>query len=83
MDNMINEDNEPRPERRNGSQIMRNVFGAFMVVIYVGVGILLLINWFRWDDPKFDWVRYVGGCLFIAYGIWRAYRQIKGIDSNI
>lgn len=74
---------EDNPKRPSGSQIMRNVFGAFMIVIYVGVGILLLINWFRWDGPKFDWVRYGGGCLFILYGIWRAYRQIKGIDSRL
>lgn len=80
---MTNENNGQQPQRHDRTQIVRNVFGIFMIVIYVGVGILLLINWFRWDDPKFDWVRYVGGSLFILYGIWRAYRQIKGIDSNI
>lgn len=80
---MTNENDTPKPERGNGSQIMRNVFGAFMIVIYVGMGILLFINFFRWDNPKFDWVRYAAGTLFIVYGIWRAYRQVKGIDSNV
>lgn len=61
---------------------MRNVFGIFMILVYIGMGILLFINFFQFD-AAFTWVRYVGGVLFILYGIWRGYRQFKGIDSNI
>lgn len=75
-----------RPDHRGNypgtPQIMRNVFGIFMIIIYVGMGVLLFINFFRWD-ASFNWVRWVGGSLFILYGIWRAYRQFKGIDSNL
>jgi len=75
-----------RPDHRGNHpttpQIMRNVFGIFMILVYIGMGILLFINYFRFD-ASFDWVRYVGGVLFILYGIWRGYRQAKGIDSNL
>ncbi len=84
----FNNDNRDRHSGRRGDhpttpQIMRNVFGIFMVLIYVGMGILLFINFFQWNDARFDWVRYVGGTLFVLYGLWRGYRQVKGIDSNL
>ncbi len=47
------------------------------------MGILLLINYFSWMDNGWQWLRWVGGCLFIVYGLWRAYRQFKGIDRNV
>lgn len=62
--------------------LARTIFGAVMIVIYVGMGVLFLINFFDWI-PKWDWLRYGGGVVFIIYGIWRAIRQIRGIDSNI
>ena len=34
-------------------------------------------------DNGWQWLRWVGGCLFIVYGLWRAYRQFKGIDRNV
>lgn len=75
-----------RPDHRGSHpttpQIMRNVFGIFMILVYIGMGILLFMNFFQFD-ADFAWVRYVGGVLFILYGIWRGYRQAKGIDSNL
>lgn len=76
------EERAPYQREHSGAdvpQIMRNIFGIIMIVVYVGMGILLFINYFGFDEA-FTWVRYVGGVLFILYGIWRAYRQIKGID---
>ena len=64
-------------------QIMRNVFGIIMILIYVGMGVLLLCNFFNWMDGAWNWLRWAGGIMFIIYGLWRAYRQFKGIDSNI
>lgn len=61
---------------------MRMVFGIIMIIVYVGMGVLLLINYFQWNTPTLTWVRYVLGILFIIYGIWRAYRQVR-IDSNL
>lgn len=55
---------------------MKLVFAMFMVVIYVGMGILMLINFF---DFRSDWdiIRYCMGGIFIVYGIYRAYREFK------
>lgn len=56
---------------------MRLVFGIFMILFYIGVG-LLFILWknFQIIDPA---VSYVLGGLLIAYGIWRGYRLYVGI----
>ena len=47
------------------------------------MGILLLVNFFDWESGSWEWLRWTGGVLLILYGIWRAYRQFAGIDSNI
>jgi len=62
------------------NSILRSVFGAVMIVVYVGMGVLLLINFFGWDGD-WGWTRYVVGVVLIIYGIWRAYRQVTGIDN--
>ncbi len=62
---------------------MRMVFGIIMIIVYVGMGVLLLINYFQWYTPVLTVLRWVGGILFILYGAWRGYRQFKGIDSSI
>lgn len=62
---------------------MRLVFGIIMIIIYVGMGVLLLINFFGWQGQLLTVLRYSGGCIFIIYGIWRAIRQFWGIDSSI
>lgn len=76
------EDNSAR-RRTSGTgtpAVMRTIFGIIMVVVYVGMGVLLLINYFGWSGD-WAWTRYVVGVMLVLYGIWRAYRQIKGIDS--
>lgn len=61
----------------------RLIFGIFMIIIYVGMGILLLVNFFDWESGSWEWLRWTGGVLLILYGIWRAYRQFAGIDSSL
>lgn len=87
----MSEYNIPTPEERRrqrleeGQQtnkangIMRAIFGIIMIIIYVGMGVLLLINYFGWSA---DWniARYIVGPVLIVYGLFRAWRQIKGID---
>ncbi len=70
------QDNKP-----SVASTMRVVFGIFMIIIYVGMGVLLLINFFDWGPGIWQWLRWGGGILFVVYGIWRAYRQFRGIDS--
>ncbi len=62
--------------------IVRTIFGIIMILIYVGMGVLLLINFFGWESD-WAWTRYIVGVVLIIYGIWRAYRQYKGIDSRL
>ncbi len=51
-------------------------FGIFMVIVYVGVGILFLINFFQWDS-SFTVMRYILGVVLIIYGIYRCYREFS------
>lgn len=82
---MSSEQNSNENQRREyesankGNAIMKSIFGIIMIVVYVGMGVLLLINFFGMDGD-WAWTRYVVGVVLIIYGIWRAYRQVKGID---
>ena len=51
---------------------MRTVFGIFMIVIYVGMGVLFLIDFFNWETSALgvaqmggrirpDYLRHMGG----------------------
>jgi len=64
-------------------RIMRVVFSVFMIIVYLGMGVALLLpaNIFGFP-PSIDWIRYAMGSIFIIYGIWRAYRAYMGIDSR-
>ncbi len=76
---------EERTSRRNdmnqykANNVMRTIFGIIMIIIYVGMSVLLLIKFCGWGG---EWARtgHVVGIVLIIYGIWRAYRQVKGID---
>ncbi len=66
-------------------KIFKLIFGMIMVAIYVGMG-LWLAGWadfgfpfqFGLDGTEFEWIKYVVGVALIVYGIFRAYRYIKG-----
>ena len=84
MSSEQNSNENPRREREyesanKGNTIMKSIFGIIMIVVYVGMGVLLLINFFGMDGD-WAWTRYVVGVVLIIYGIWRVYRQVKGID---
>ena len=63
--------------------IMRAVFGIIMIIVYVGMGVLLLINFFQWGSGVLQWLRWIGGVAFILYGIWREIRQFRGMDTPV
>ncbi len=85
---MSSEDYSKRPDHRStdgagkANNIMRAIFGIIMIIVYVGMGVLLLINFFNWGGD-WAWTRYVVGVVLVIYGVWRAYRQVKGIDEYI
>lgn len=60
-------------------KLIRAIFGVFMIVLYVGMGVLLLVNAFNWNND-WAWCRYVVGIALVAYGLFRGYRQYKGMD---
>lgn len=75
-------------EKGRGSMIpgaMRVIFGIIMIIVYLGMGILILLNYFQWDTSSIFAMscRWGGGVILVLYGIWRAIRQFWGIDSNL
>jgi cytochrome c biogenesis protein CcdA len=71
---MDNERNENK-----AAKAMRFWFGIFMVLFYVGIGILLIIA-----NKTFvmftSTTTIIVGVILTIYGIWRGYRLYKGID---
>lgn len=66
-----------RDSESRGTAPMRIWFGIFMVIFYVGIGILLIIanHTFQIYKPAIT----VGvGAVLCAYGLWRGYRLWKG-----
>ena len=56
-------------------------FGLFMVVVYLGMALLLAINFFDWDSTGVWLVaRWAMVVVFAAYGCYRCYRQVTGVD---
>ena len=58
----------------------RILFGVFMIIVYLGMAYLLYINFFNWNTEPWLTLRYVFAIVLVIYGIYRCYRQIKGID---
>ena len=56
---------------------MRLWFGIFMILIYLGVGLMFILNFFNIDNRTISCV--IGGLLCL-YGVWRGYRLYKGIN---
>ncbi len=73
-------DNRPQRHTVNKlpstKKILGVTFGIFMVIIYVGMGVLLLINFFDWQND-WAWTRWVVGIMLIVYGIFRGWRQYQ------
>lgn len=69
--------------RRAQPRPLRMIFGIFMIIVYIGMGVLCITNWFGYpDNTGWSVARWIVGVVLIIYGIWRAYRQFAGIDSR-
>lgn len=55
----------------------RIIFGIFMILVYVAVGLLFIFDVFNIDNVAVS--ASVGGVL-CAYGVWRGYRLWKGTN---
>ena len=63
------------------TQVLRLVFGIFMIVVYLGMAYLLAVNFFDWDNTSvWRTLRWAMAAVFAIYGCYRCYRQITGID---
>ena len=61
------------------NQWLKLFFGIFMVLVYVGVAVLLAINFFDWSlTPFWNVVRWFFVAVFASYGLYRGYREVKG-----
>ena len=69
-----NENKEKKPPMS-----LRVLFGLMMVFVYVGMGFMILLNFFGWTS---EFACRSVGSLLILYGIFRGYRHIKGKDYN-
>ena len=59
---------------------LRVFFGVFMILIYLGMAYLLYINFFDWNSEPWLTLRYIFAAILAIYGVYRCYRQVKGID---
>ena len=55
----------------------RIIFGIFMILVYLAVGLLFIFDVFNIDNIAIS--ASVGGVL-CAYGVWRGYRLWKGMN---
>lgn len=54
-------------------------FGIFMVLVYLGMAVLMAVNFFDWSNaPLWRALRWLMAAVFAAYGLYRGYREIKG-----
>lgn len=67
-----------KSSRNNGTGLPRGsrfIFGVFMILFYIAVGLLFIFNVFSIDNTAIS--ATVGGIL-CAYGIWRGVRLFLG-----
>ncbi len=65
---------DDRPQPPKGARL---AFGIFMILFYIGVGILFFLDIFNIDNTA---VSYTIGILLCLYGVFRAYRLYKGMN---
>lgn len=63
------------------SRVVRAVFGIFMVCVYMGMAVMMATNFFDWNNTLvWKIARWAMAVVFGVYGLYRGYRQWKGVD---
>ena len=62
-------------EGNNTPKTMRLIFGIFMILVYLAVGLLFILDVFNIDN---DAISITVGAILMAYGVWRGYRLYVG-----
>ena len=66
-------------KKTGGNLVLGYWRGIFMVLVYLGMAVLLAINFFDWSlTPLWNAVRWFFVVIFGAYGLYRGYREING-----
>lgn len=73
-----------RQKTRRTNAWLALIFGIFMVLFYVAMGVLLFSHvfdvLFEGMSPGIAWIRYLVAVVLIIYGFYRGYRLWKGIS---
>lgn len=59
----------------NAPKGARFIFGIFMILIYLGVGLLFAFDIFNIDNQA---ISLTVGIILMVYGVWRGIRLFKG-----
>lgn len=75
---MENESNENKPSRWHK---IYYIFGVFMVLFYVGMAYIMIFSpiFVERISPA---IRYGMGALFLVYGVFRGYRQVRDMKDR-
>ena len=61
------------------NQGLKLFFSIFMVLIYLGMAVLMAINFFNFSNtPLWTGVRWFFAVVLALYGLYRGYRELKG-----
>ena len=61
------------------NQSLKLFFGIFMVLVYLGMAVLMAMNYFDFiNTPLWNAVRWLFAAVLAAYGIYRGYREVTG-----
>ena len=74
------ENGNNRTARSRGA-LMMYIFGIFMLVFYLGMAYMFLFSRVLAERMS-PTVRYVMGGVFLLYGVYRLYRQVKPTDRD-
>ena len=66
---------------RSRGALMMYIFGIFMLVFYLGMAYMFLFSRVLAERMS-PTVRYVMGGVFLLYGVYRLYRQVKATDRD-
>lgn len=64
---------------KDGKLSAKTIYGAFMVLFYLGISIALIFTSVFNDFFQNDILRIIIGVLFLVYGLFRSYRVWKGL----
>ena len=65
-----------RTKPRTGKELVMYAFGIFMLIFYLVMAYIFLFSKFLTENLS-PTVRYIMGGIFLVYGIFRLYRQIR------